>query len=134
MRVGGTHGVAVDAFGFDLLAASPLDGVIQATDDDPMRDEHCHQEPEEQPTGGERRPHGPIEDTVIRLKVRRGAAAHDLENCRHRPLARGEDGPGEEHFDVWPHGSGKDWGKDANDTDEGDRQREHGHSFSLQRT
>jgi hypothetical protein len=32
MRVGGPHGVAVEAFGFALLAAATLNGVIQATD------------------------------------------------------------------------------------------------------
>jgi hypothetical protein len=33
------------------------------------QDEYGHDEPEQQPTGGERRPHGPIQDAVIRLKV-----------------------------------------------------------------
>ena len=60
MRVRGPHGVAVDAFGGDLLAASAFDGVIEAKDDDTAGDEHGHEEPEEQPTGGERRPDGAI--------------------------------------------------------------------------
>ena len=34
MRVRGPHGIAVDAFGGDLLAASAFDGVIKAKDDD----------------------------------------------------------------------------------------------------
>lgn len=54
MRVGGTHGVAVDAFGCHLIAAAALDGVIEAEDHDIPGDEHRHQEPEQQLTGGKR--------------------------------------------------------------------------------
>jgi hypothetical protein len=121
MRVRGAHGVTVDAFGFNPLAASPLDGIIQATHHDTRRDEHRYHEPEEQPTGGERRPDGAIEDPMIRLKVGGCAASHNLENRGDRPLPRRKNGAGEEHFDVLPHGSGKDGGKDTNNTGEGDR-------------
>jgi hypothetical protein len=46
------HGVAVDALGGDPIAATPLNGVIQAKDDHTRRDEHRYYEPEQQPTGG----------------------------------------------------------------------------------
>jgi hypothetical protein len=42
MRVGGPHGIAVEAFGSDLLAASTLNGVIEAKDDAPSGDKHGH--------------------------------------------------------------------------------------------
>jgi hypothetical protein len=54
MRVRGPHGIAVEACGGDLIAASAFDGVIKAKDDDPAGEEHSHEESEEQPTGGER--------------------------------------------------------------------------------
>jgi hypothetical protein len=54
------------------------------------------------------------------LKVRRGTAAHDLEHRCYRPLARSEDGAGEQDLYVLPHWSGKDGGKDANNTGECD--------------
>ena len=49
-------------------------------------------------------------------------------------LTRSEDGTGQQDFHVLPNGSGKDGGKDSNDTGEGDRQGEHGHPFSMKRT
>jgi hypothetical protein len=35
---------------------------------------------------------------------------------------------------VWPNRSGKDGGKDSNNTGEGDRQGEHGPPFGIKRT
>jgi len=134
MRVGGAHGIAGDAFGSDLLAAAAFDGVIQAQDDDTPGDEHGSQEPEQQPTGFKRRPDRAIQDTMIRLKVGRCTASHNLENRRHCSFPRSKDGTGHKDFHVLPNRSGKDGGKDSNDTGEGDRQGEHGPPFSLKRT
>jgi hypothetical protein len=61
----------------NLLAASALDGVIKAENYDTLGDAHRYQEAEQQPTGGERRPDRPIEDTMIRLKIGRSAEAHN---------------------------------------------------------
>src|SRR5712691_3674380 len=77
MRVRGPHGGAGEAFGSDLIATSAFESVIKATHDNTARDAHGHEEPEQQPTGGERRPDGAMQDPMIRLKVRRGAEAHD---------------------------------------------------------
>ncbi len=129
MRVRGPHGVAVDTFGFDLLAASAFDGVIKAKDDDTARDEHGHEEPEEQPTGGERRPDGAIQDTMIRLKVGVRTASHNPENRRDCPLPWSQDGASQEDLHMLPNRSRKDRGKDSNGTAKGDRQGEHGHPF-----
>src|SRR5262249_45259361 len=115
--------------GGDLSAASAFDGVIKATDDDTAGDAHGHEAPEEQPTGCERRPDGAMQDTMIRLKVGGRTAAHHPENRHHRPLPWSKDGAGEEDFPMLPHGSRKDWCKDANGTAKGDRQGEHGHPF-----
>jgi len=53
--------------GGDLLATSACDGAIQATDDDTPGDTHGYEQPEEQWTGGERRPDGAIQDPMIGL-------------------------------------------------------------------
>jgi hypothetical protein len=119
---------------FALLAASAFDGVIKADNDDTPGDEHRDHKSEQPSTGGKRRPHGPVQDAMIRLKVRRSAAAHDLEHRCHRPLARGQDGASEQDFHVWPDRSRKDGDEDANDTAKGDRQGEHGHPFRTTRT
>ena len=134
MRVGGAHGIAGDACGSDRLAPSAFDGVLQAQDDDAPGAEHGSQEPEQQPTGFERRPDRAMQDTMIRLKVGRCTASHKLENRRHCSFPRSQDGTGHKDFHVLPNRSGKDGGKDSNDTAEGDRQGEHGHPFSLKRT
>jgi hypothetical protein len=42
MRMGGTHGITVDAFGGDLLAASALKGVVQAQGYGTPRDAYRH--------------------------------------------------------------------------------------------
>src|SRR5262249_44875931 len=128
------HGIAVDAFGGDLLAASTFDSIIKAKDNDTVGDEHGYKEPEEQPTGSERRPDGAIQDTMIRLKIGRCAVSHHLENRCHRPLPWSKDSTGHEDFHMLPQGARKDRGKDPNGTTKGDRQGEHGHPFRTKRT
>src|SRR4029434_4696706 len=124
-------GVAVDAFGSDLIATAAFDRVIQATHDNTARDEHAHEESYEQPTGGERRPDGAIQDPMIRLKVGGCTASHNPQNRRHRPRTWSKDGAGEEDFHMLPHGSRKDRCKDANGAAKSDRQGEHGHPFGC---
>jgi hypothetical protein len=105
MCVGGPYGIAVDAFGGNPIAAAAFDGIIQAQDDDPAGNEHGHEEPEEQPTGGERRPDGAMQDTMICLKVGGCTASHNPENRCHGPRTRSKDGAGEEDFHMLPHGA-----------------------------
>jgi hypothetical protein len=70
MRVGGPYRIAVEAFGCHPSTAAALDGVTKAQDDDTAGNEHGHEQPEAQPTGGERRPDGVRQDPMICLKVR----------------------------------------------------------------
>ena len=86
MRMRGPHGITVDAFRGNVLAASAFDGVIKAEDNDTSGDEHGYEEPEQQSTGVQRRPDGVIQDAMIRLKVGGRTASHNPENRRHRPL------------------------------------------------
>jgi hypothetical protein len=87
-RVRGPHGITVETFGDDLLAASAFDGGSKAKDDDTAGDAHRHEEPEEPPTGGARRPAGALQDTMIRRQVGGCTAPHKPENRCHRPLPR----------------------------------------------
>ena len=84
---------------------------------------------EQQPTRGERRPDGAIQNTMIRLKVGGRTASHNPEHRRHRPLTRSKDSASHEHFHMRPHRARKDRGKDSNGTAKGDRQGEHRHPF-----
>ena len=77
MRVRGPHGSTVDAPGVTLLAASALAGVSNAAHHGTPGDAHRHHASEQQATGGVRRLGGPIEDTMIRLKIGRCAATYE---------------------------------------------------------
>src|SRR5262249_39471063 len=83
----------------------------------------------QQSTSVQRRPDGTIQDTMICLKVGRCAESHDPENGSNRPLSRSKDSACHENFDMLPHGTRKDRGKDPNSTAKGDRQGEHRHPF-----
>ncbi len=48
-----------------------------------------------------------MQDAVIRLKVRRGAAAHNLEHRCHRLLTWSKDSTGHQDFHVLPNRSGE---------------------------
>ena len=134
VRLGGAHGVTGEAWRLALLAASTCDGVLQADHDDTPGEAHRDPESEPQATGGKRRPHGPVQDAMRRLKVRRSAAAPALEPRGHCPLARGKDGASAEDLHVLPNRSRKDGDADANDTAKGDRQGEHGPPCRTKRT
>jgi hypothetical protein len=56
----GPHGIPVETCGGDLVAASTFNGVIEAEEHDPARDEHSHQDPEQESTGVQGRPDGAI--------------------------------------------------------------------------
>ena len=129
MRLGGSARSTIEAFGGDVIAASAFDGVIKAADHDTLGDAHGHEEPEQQPTRGERRPDGAMQDTMIRLKVRDCTASHHLEHRRHSPFPWCKDGARHQDFHMLPHGSRKDWCKDPNGTTKGDRQGAHRHPF-----
>ena len=54
-----------------VIAASTLDGVLEATDTDTPGDDYGHQQPQQEPTGQKGRPDGPIQDAMRGLQ--RGA-------------------------------------------------------------
>jgi hypothetical protein len=99
-----------------LLAASAFDGGIKAEEHDTAGDEHGSEEPEQESTGLQGRPDGAIPDAMRRLKMGRGAEAHDAEHGWHRPLPRRQDGAGQEDVHLLPHGARKDRGKDPHPT------------------
>ena len=115
----GPHGIAVDAFGGDPIAASACDGILKAQDDDTTGHAHGHEESEQEPTGGERRPDGAMQATMIRRKS--GATRRPTSGAwpPRSALTRSEDSAGPEDFDLRPQGSSKDWRKDTNGTAKG---------------
>ena len=84
---------------------------------------------EQQPTRGERRPDGAIQDSMIGLKMRCGTPSHDPKNRRHRALPRRQDSASHEDLHMLPDRSRKDRCKDLNGADKCDRQGEHRHPF-----
>jgi len=84
---------------------------------------------EQQPTRGERRPDGAIQDSMIGLKIRCGTPSHDPKHRRHRALPRRQDSARHEDLYMLPNRPRKDWGTNLNGTAKGDRQREHRHPF-----
>ena len=103
--VRGPDRIAINAFSFDLLATSALDRVIESKDKDTPRDEHGHQESEQETTGLQRRPDGSIEHAMIGLKVGLISEPHDAKNGGDRWRAGGKDGSGDEDFDMLPKGA-----------------------------
>jgi len=71
----------------------------------PPRGEDRYEKPEQEATGFERGPRGPIEDAMIGLKLWGIREPHDTQNRGDGSVARGEDGAGEEDFGMWPNGS-----------------------------
>ena len=87
--------IAINAFGFDLLAASAFNGVIDAEHEDLPLGEDRDQESEQEPAGFERGPNGAVENAMIGLKMRLIGFAHDAKNRGHSPGAGCKDGTGE---------------------------------------
>jgi hypothetical protein len=77
--MGRSHRVAVDAFGFDLGAAPPLDRVIDPEDEFAMRRECGDQQLQQDLVRRQSRPSRPIQDSMIVLKMDLLALAHNAQ-------------------------------------------------------
>jgi hypothetical protein len=109
--------IAVDALRANLGAAAALDRVIDADDDGAVGNEGEHDEPDEQPGGGARRPDGATEHAMIIHKVRLGAESEDAEHAGYRAHAGREDRADEERLRLrhvrWRNRSAKTTIKEA---------------------
>lgn len=96
------HGVAIDPFGADAFAPSPLDGVIDAQHDGSARHEVPDEEPEQDAAGSAGVPHRTIHDAMKVDEVPIPSVAHDAQYARDRASARSQDGADEQHLGVVP--------------------------------
>lgn len=102
-----THRITIDAFGFDLGSAPPLNRVIEAENQVARRSESRHQQAQQQATRCQRRPLRPIQHPMIILKVRVIAFARDAQASRDGTLANGKTCADQQRLCVFPNGLGK---------------------------
>src|SRR5215470_11883504 len=69
MRMGRSHRVAVDTFGFNFGAAPPLDRVINSKDEFPLGCKCGHQQAQQDLASRQSRPSRSIQDSMIVLKM-----------------------------------------------------------------
>ena len=77
MSIGGAHRIAINALGFDALAAAALDGVIQAEDDRTGWGEGVDQQAQQQPGRLASAPASPAEHAMVVDEVALAAEASD---------------------------------------------------------
>jgi hypothetical protein len=123
VRFARPHRIPIDAFGGDLGAAAPLDGLIQAHDNRVVRrQEGPHQHPEPDPAQGPAGPSGAVEHAVIILKLPLAAQAQHPQDRGDGPLARRQNGAEEQDLGPLPHPVAEDRRKGAHDAYNGRRQ------------
>lgn len=83
----GTYRIPIDAFGLDLGAPTPLNGIIQAQHHQPMYGKRGHQQSQKHPTGFTAGPDGTIEYPVKILKVLLIAQTRNSQSCGYCPLS-----------------------------------------------
>jgi hypothetical protein len=113
------------------LAAAAFDGVVETTDAASPGNEHGHEQPPQQPTGGERCPATPMQDAMIGLNVGVCAEPPESEHRGDRPPAWGEDGARDADVDGRPYRLGKDRGKAPDHANALGRQREPGDPVAV---
>lgn len=126
MRTGRPHRVAVDAFGFDLGAAPPLDRVINPKNEFAIRRECGDQQSQQDLARRQSSPSRPIQDSMIVLKMDLLALAHNAQASRDRAFAGSQDRSNQQDFGVFPNGLGEQRGKLYNQGQHLDRQCLHG--------
>src|SRR5215510_762199 len=107
MRMGRSHRVTVDPFGFDFGATPPLDRVVNPKDEFPFRRERGDQQAQQDLASRQSRPSRSIQDSMIALKMDLLAHAHHAQARRNRAFASGKKSPDQQHFDVFPNGLGE---------------------------
>ena len=127
----GTHRVAVDAPTFDLGAATPFQGFVDAEDQGAIPTikvlEQQHQEDARRCTG---RPHRPVEHLMIAGVIAVIAAAHDPQGRGDGALTRGQDRAHQQYLGFPPGRVGKQRCEGNEYGYNGIGQRKHSWAFS----
>src|SRR5918997_3112860 len=126
MSIGGADRIAVDALGFDVLAAAALDGVIQAEDHRTGLCEGVDQQAQQQPGRLASTPAGAVEHAMIVDEVTLAAEAGDTQDAGHGALAGCQDSADEQDLGMAPGPVAKERGKGYNDRGEAGGQVQHG--------
>ncbi len=127
----GTHRIAVDAPTFDLGAAPPFQGFVDAEDQRAVAAVQVLEQQHQQDAGRlAGRPHRPIEHLMVTGVVALVAAAHDPQGRGHGALARGQDRADQQHLSFPPGWAGKQHGEGNEQGYNGIGQGEHGWTFS----
>lgn len=122
MAVTGTHRVAIDPLGFDLLAAAALQGIIEPQDDRPLGSEHLEHHTQQDLTEGAARPLGSVQHAVIVLEMPAVAQSHDRQDRGHRPFAGRQDRTHNQKLGMKPDRRGKYWREQRQQGSHFDRQ------------
>src|SRR5215217_6567353 len=85
--VGGAHGVAVDPFGRDLLAPTPLQCFVNSDHQRAAGHERSHEQAEQHTTRLPARPAGTVEDPMVALELFGLPQTHDTQRCTNGPFA-----------------------------------------------
>ena len=126
MSIGGAHRIAINALGFDVLAAAALNGVIQAEDHRTGWGKGLDQQAQQQPGRLACAPASPTEHAMIVDEVALATEAGDTQDAGHGALTGCQDGSDEQDLGMTPGSVAKERGKRYNDRGEAGGQVRHG--------
>jgi hypothetical protein len=105
--MGRSHRVAVDTFGFDLIAAPPLDRIVDAQDQFASRGEGRNQQSQQDSAGFQCRPSRTVQYSMIVGEASFLAQPHDTQAGGHRSFTRRQDRSDQQGFGMLPNGLGE---------------------------
>ena len=109
VRMRRSHRVAVDTFGFDLIAAPPLDRIVEAQDQFASRGEGLNQQSQQESAGFQGRPSRTVQGSMVVGEATFLAQPHDAQASGHSSFARRQDRSDQQDFGVLPNGLGEQW-------------------------
>ena len=91
VRMGRSHRVAVDTFGFDLIAAPPLNRIVEAQDQFASRGEGRNQQSQQDSAGFQGRPSRTVQDSMVVSEASFLAQTLDTQAGSHSSFTRRQD-------------------------------------------
>jgi len=105
--MGRSHRVAVDTFGFDLIAAPPLNCIVEAQNQFTSRGETHNQQSQQDSTAFQGRPSRTVQDPMVVGEASFLAQAHDTQAGGYGSFARRQDRSDRQDFGVFPNRLGE---------------------------
>src|SRR5262245_20844729 len=100
-------GLAIDTFGFDPIAAPPLNRIVEAQDQFASRGEGRNQQSQQDPAGFQGRPSRTVQDSMVVGEASFLAQPHDTQAGGHSSFARRQDRSDQQDFGVLPNWLGE---------------------------